>query len=283
MVRSNAVLFQGWPAWLIASAAAGLLTVACGGGSGTTPPPAGNPPPASTNVQLASKAALGNYLVSAGGQTLYYFGLDFPGTASHQAVSNCTSTDGCLGVWPLFHVDTSVVGTGLQASDFAEITRPDGAKQTTYKGWPLYFYAGDSKAGDTNGDDFEGWFVLRDPFYSLLALTKSPTGATLFLADPQGRTVYTFADDTVGTAGTAPVSACTGACLNTWTLFVAQGTVTPTGIDATKLTTFTRPDGQMQSAFAGHPLYFYAGDTNPGDTNGQGFQGVWAIVNPSSL
>ncbi len=282
MVRSKTVHFHGWPAWLIASAAAGLIAGGCGGGSGAPNNPPGGNPPASASVLLASKPALGSYLVSAQGQTLYYFGLDFPGTAAHQAVSNCTSAGGCLGVWPIFHVDTATLGTGLSASDFGELSRPDGAKQTTYKGWPLYFYAGDSAAGDTNGDNFEAWYVLRDPSYSLVAMTKNFNGTPLYLADPQGRAVYAFADDTVGTAGTSPVSACAGACLSTWPLFLAQGTVTPTGIDATKLTTFTRPDGQMQSAFAGHPLYYYAGDTLPGDTKGQGFMGVWDTVNPTA-
>ena len=43
-------------------------------------------------------------------------------------------------------------------------TRPDGATQVTYDGHPLYRYAGDSKAGDTNGQGINEfgalWYVL---------------------------------------------------------------------------------------------------------------------------
>ncbi len=283
MSRSH---FRGGAAWLFAPVVAGAIAIGCGGTSAT---PSGNPPtggstttPSAPNVELASSASLGNYLVSAGGLTLYYFGLDTPGTASVAPVSNCTTAEGCLGVWPIFHVATPVAATGLETSDFANFTRPDGSQQTTYKGWPLYFYAGDSKAGDTNGDDFEVWYVIKDPFYSVLVMTTT-AGPALFLADPQGRAVYVFTEDTVGTSSVPPVSACTGSCLSTWPLFLASGTVTPTGVDSSKLSTFTRPDGSMQSAFDGHPLYYYAGDTLPGQTNGQGFQGVWMVVDPSTL
>ncbi|MGO8970009.1 MAG: hypothetical protein ACLQDQ_10625 [Myxococcaceae bacterium] len=270
------------PTWLMAGALATLLALGCGGASGTPSNPGGNPQGASANLQLASKASLGSYLVSAAGLTLYYFGLDVPGTASAAPVANCTTAEGCLVAWPIFHVDTPMVASGLDASDFTSFTRSDGTEQTAFRGWPLYLYAGDAQAGDTNGDDFEVWYVIRIPFYSALVMTKA-TGPALYLADPQGRAVYVFADDTVGTATAAPVSACTGACLSTWPIFLADGTTTPTGVDASKLTTFIRPDGSSQSAFDGHPLYYYSSDVQPGQTNGEGFMGVWKTVDPTTL
>jgi predicted lipoprotein with Yx(FWY)xxD motif len=264
--------------WLIASTLASLLAVACGSGGGpASNPSGGNPPPSGPNIGLGSKASLGTYLVSAEGRTLYYFGLDLPATAALAPVSNCTTAGGCLGVWPIFHVETPAVAQGLQASDFAEFTRPDGAKQSTFKGWPLYFYAGDAAPGDTNGDNFEVWYVVRDPFYSVLVLSKAD-GPPLYLANPQGRAVYAFANDTVGSSAASPVSACTDACLSTWPIFLADGNSTPTGVDSTRLSAFTRPDGQMQSAYYGHPLYSYAGDTVPGDTKGRGFMGLWDTI-----
>ena len=270
---------------LVGVTLASLLAVACGSGSSTGGPSGGTTPPASgADIQLTSKATLGNYLV-AGGKTLYYFGLDLPGTAAQGPVSNCTAAGGCLSLWPIFDVGNPTLATGLQASDFAQFTRPDGAKQTTFRGWPLYFYAGDAAAGDTTGDNFEAWYVIREPFYSLLAMTKSATGLPLYLADPQGRTVYVFAADSVGTAGASPVSACTGSCLTTWPIFLADGTVTPTGVDATRLSTFTRADGTLQTAFDGHPLYYYVNDTVPGATGGNNldsFGGVWNLLDPNS-
>ncbi len=221
---------------LIAVAAAG-----CGGGTGA----AGsidngnnnnnNNNNNAPNLSLASKAAIGNYLVSADGRALYYFALDVAAAAGQGPVSNCTG--GCLPIWPIFHVDAPVLGAGLNASDFGEFVRSDGAKQTTFKGWPLYFFAGDQKAGDTNGDNLgdprptDLWFVIKDPFYSALLLTKNG-GPTEYLADPAGRALYFFANDTVGTAGSAPVSACTNAtCMGNWPVFAAGEGSLPTGVD----------------------------------------------------
>jgi predicted lipoprotein with Yx(FWY)xxD motif len=272
---------------VIAFAAAG-----CGGasgagndGGGNQPPAPPAPPPPTANVSLQSNASLGNYLVSADGRTLYYFALDVPAAGGQAAVSNCNAN--CLPFWPIFHVDAAAVGTGLNAADFAELVRPDGAKQTTYKGWPLYFFAGDQKAGDTLGDNLgeprptDLWFVIKAPFYSALIMTKDG-GPAEYLADPAGRTLYVDAQDTV-TPGSDPVSNCTGACLTTWPVFAAADGSRPTGIDTAKLTTFTRADGAKQSAFDGHPLYYFVGDTLPGQTNGRGIAAPFDTVDPTTL
>jgi hypothetical protein len=51
------------------------------------------------------------------------------------------------------------------------------------------------------------------------------------------------------------------------------------------LGTISRSDGTKQVTYAGHPLYFYAGDSAAGQTNGQGinsFGGIWGVVSASS-
>jgi predicted lipoprotein with Yx(FWY)xxD motif len=262
---------------LIAAALAVAVTVGCGGGAGSG---AGNRNDSNNDgvdIALRSSASLGNYLVSGDGRTLYYFGLDLPADATHAAVSNCTGTD-CLPLWPIFHVASPVLGAGLNAADFGELVRSDGVKQTTYKGWPLYFYAGDSRAGDTNGDNLDVWYVIKVPFYSALAMTKTG-GPALYLADPAGRTLYVDARDTAGSAPT-----CVAACLNNWLVFAAGNGPLPTGIDAAKLTTVTRPDGLTQSAFDGHLLYYFARDAAPGDLLGRGgLQGAFDVLDPTAL
>ena len=297
MFRGVAVQVRsGRRALLLMGAVAALAAAGCGsnptgsgsnnGGGATNPPPGGQPPPGGTpSIGLGSSPTLGNYLVSAAdGRTLYYFALDVPAGGGQGPTSNCTGS--CLAFWPVFHAPALNVAAGLNASDFGEFTRADGATQTTFQGWPLYEFSGDSKAGDTNGDNFVGngapWYVLRNPFYSALVMTKNG-GPAIYLADPAGRTLYVSAQDTVGTAGTPPVSNCTGACLANWPAFLAGGDVVPTGIDPSKLTTFTRADGTKQSAFDGHPLYYFAGDAVPGDQKGNGFMGLWSIVDPTSL
>jgi predicted lipoprotein with Yx(FWY)xxD motif len=50
------------------------------------------------------------------------------------------------------------------------------------------------------------------------------------------------------------------------------------GLTASKLGTIARTDGKPELTYNGHPLYRYAADAKPGDTNGQGataFGGGW--------
>jgi len=97
------------------------------------------------------------------------------------------------------------------------------------------------------------------------------TQPELYLSDGEGRSLYFFSQDTKGTATTDPVSACTSAgCLGNWPIFVAGDAVVPSALAASDFTVFTRPDGRTQSAYKGHPLYFFAGDATAGDTNGRG-------------
>ncbi|MBT8137428.1 MAG: discoidin domain-containing protein [Gammaproteobacteria bacterium] len=78
-------------------------------------------------------------------------------------------------------------------------------------------------------------------------------------------------DNDLGTGG----STCNGGCATTWPpLLVADGSAS--GVPG--LSTITRGDGTSQAAFEGRPLYFYSGDTAPGDINGQGLGGVWWLV-----
>ena len=263
---------------LVSIAAAISVAAGCGDGTGS----AGNGNTnngngkASVDVATRSSASLGSFLVSGDGRTLYYFGLDLPGDTGHSPVSNCTGS--CVPLWPIFHVTSPVLGAGLKAADFGEFVRSDGVKQSTYKGWPLYFFAGDSRAGDTKGDNFEVWYVIKDPFYSAVAMTRAGRPA-LYLADPAGRTLYIDNRDAVGNAPT-----CVGACLGNWPVFAAGNGPLPTGIDASRVTTFTRPDGIIQSAFDGHALYYFAHDAAPGDVLGRGgLQGAFDTFDPTAL
>ncbi len=94
-------------------------------------------------IDVKSKEGIGSYLVDSKGMTLYVFKMDSPGKS--------TCTGDCIGRWPAFYTENITVPSGLKASDFGAITREDGMKQTTYKGMPLYYFSGDRKPGDTNG------------------------------------------------------------------------------------------------------------------------------------
>jgi predicted lipoprotein with Yx(FWY)xxD motif len=88
-------------------------------------------------------SSLGKILTDGYGKTLYFFTKDVAGTSA------CSG--GCTDAWPIFSVENLRLDVGLTATDFATITRADGKKQVTYKGWPLYYYATDAIAGDVKG------------------------------------------------------------------------------------------------------------------------------------
>ena len=116
-----------------------------------TPPP--EPPRPIYTVMTANKPGIGDYLIDAQGMTLYHVTLD--------TVNKSTITGRTLLLWPAFYAADVVVQSSLGVADFRTITRDDGQKQTTYKGWPLYLYAQDGLPGDTRGDGVNGvWFVV---------------------------------------------------------------------------------------------------------------------------
>ena len=99
------------------------------------------------------------------------------------------------------------------------------------------------------------------------------------LVDSTGRTLYLFKAD-VGTK-----SACAGACATAWPPLLSNGKPTAgTGLTASKLATITRPGGNRQVTYNGHPLYLFIKDKKPGDVNGQGvtaFGAPWFALTPS--
>jgi predicted lipoprotein with Yx(FWY)xxD motif len=106
-------------------------------------------------VKIAEKAELGKYLTDTEGKTLYWFKKDSP------EKSACSGP--CVDKWPVYFREKVKPPKGLSEKDFGSITRGDGKKQTTFRGYPLYYWTGDSKKGDTNGQGVKDvWFVV-DP------------------------------------------------------------------------------------------------------------------------
>jgi predicted lipoprotein with Yx(FWY)xxD motif len=102
-------------------------------------------------------ATMGAFLTDLDGKTLYIFKSDTPNSGES------TCYDGCAGAWPPYSV-TEVPGTAHDevTGEIATITRKDGTLQATYRGWPLYHFAGDTAAGDANGQGIgDVWFVAN--------------------------------------------------------------------------------------------------------------------------
>jgi predicted lipoprotein with Yx(FWY)xxD motif len=121
-----------------------------------SPSEAAASPETYTLTVVNGAAALGKYMTGDDGMTLYTFKKD---TAS-SGTSACTGS--CATNWPPFTLDDGdkAVGGDGAAGTIATIKRDDGKDQVTYNGAPLYYFKGDSKAGDTNGQGVGGiWFV----------------------------------------------------------------------------------------------------------------------------
>src|SRR3954469_5190344 len=106
---------------------------------------------------------------------------------------------------------------------------------------------------------------------------KSDLGTVL--VDGDGKTLYLFEADKGG------MSSCSGACATVWPPVTTNGSATAgAGAQAHLLGTTMRPDGTTEVTYAGHPLYWFSGDANAGDTNGEGltdFGGAWYAISPA--
>jgi len=263
-----------------------LLLAACapaGGGSSST---------ASATASSASSAAAGGPALSVaqtsagpaltanGGLTLYEFAKDTGSTSA------CTGT--CATNWPPLTVaagEAASAGPGADTAMLGTITRPDGSTQVTYNGHPLYFFANDSKAGQTNGQGVQGiWWVVsaagkkvtkkaavRSTAATTVQLRQTSVG--MVLVDSRGHTLYLYAPDT------SRKSTCAGQCAALWPPLLAHGKLVPgQGLKSSLLGTVERGDGKLQVTYGGHPLYGFASDDKPGDTHGQGMGGKWYVL-----
>ena len=109
------------------------------------------------SVNLSANKFLGSYLVNQSGFALYYYSSDSSAGGASACYGDCAST------WKPFYAEKITLPDSLNSADFAAITRTDGSKQTTYKGWPLYLYSRDQAAGDVfgNGKEKSLWHVVN--------------------------------------------------------------------------------------------------------------------------
>ena len=152
------------------------LMAGCGSSSTTTSTTATSSTPASTATTSTAAAStapaaasaivvstkhgkLGTILAAGPKKlTVYLFEGD-KGTTS-------TCSGPCAEGWPpVTSSGTPQAGGQALASDLGTTTRPDGTKQVTYKGHPLYFFVKDKDAGDAYGEGSNafgaGWYVLK--------------------------------------------------------------------------------------------------------------------------
>src|SRR5579862_2551259 len=140
---------RGTPA-ILTVASTLVLVAACGAsGASTAPSEAGasaGPSGAAAVYELkVATGAQGAYITGEDGKSLYMLMTDSATT------STCTGT--CAGTWPPFTLDpgeSTKAGDGVTGT-IATFTRADGSTQVTINGHELYYFSGDSAAGQTNG------------------------------------------------------------------------------------------------------------------------------------
>jgi len=154
---------------LAASAVLAVVAAACSSSSGGSPAASAAAPSAAPSAEASAggsaaagavyevkvaTGAMGSYITGEDGKTLYVF------TADSANKSTCTDT--CATNWPAFTLDA---GESVKAGDgvtgaLTTFARADGKMQVAINGLPLYYFAKDTKAGDTAGEGIGGkWFV----------------------------------------------------------------------------------------------------------------------------
>jgi len=297
---------------VVAAGALAVVVGACAAGATPTPvppapataAPATAAPSAATGaltIATSSANGLGPFLTGNGGKTTYVFLKD-----TQPNTSACSGN--CAGNWPAVTVPSGAsapaAGSGI-TGQFSTFQRSDGTTQVAFNGHPLYYFAGDKAAGDTNGEGVLGiWFVANADGSVPTAAPQSPKaspapsaapsaaagGTTIasaaaalgtVLTGKNGLTLYVYDNDT-----TPNKSACSGDCATNWPpLTVAAGSA-PTaasGISG-KLGTFKRDDGTTQVTYAGWPLYTFVEDKKPGEDNGtdsKAFGASWYPLHPN--
>lgn len=128
-----------------------------GGSSGSTTANAAATTSGAATIS-ARKTKLGTVLVDAKGRTIYLW--------VHDKGSKSTCNGACAQAWPpVLTSGKPKAGKGVKASLLGTTKRADGKTEVTYGGHPLYTFAGDQAAGDTNGQGSEGfgayWWVVN--------------------------------------------------------------------------------------------------------------------------
>lgn len=121
---------------------------------------------------------------------------------------------------------------------------------------------------DESGDD-DGEAADGEP-----TVMVADTSLGEALVDSEGMTLYVFDNDEPG------VSVCYDDCAANWPPLLAEEPVAGDGADDGLLGTTERDDGTVQVTYGDRPLYYWAGDSAPGDVNGQGVSDIWWVVAP---
>ena len=214
------------------------------------------------------------------------FGGDKPGDGT----STCTGS--CAAVWPPFYAGTLNLPPDLSSSSFSTITRADGSKQTTYNGWPLYYYASDRSAGSMFGEGLNQfgslWYAIPPTLQlsggQIIGGAPNSVGVAykpsigLYMTNGSGFTLYFRSTDTPNSGTT---TCTTNECEASWPVFYQSSLNLPPGLGSLQFSTITAYNTTKITTYDGYPLFYWVGDTKAGDTTGQGVSGFYVATLPT--
>ncbi|MBV9291571.1 MAG: hypothetical protein JO222_03910, partial [Frankiales bacterium] len=201
-----------------------------------------------------------------------------------------TCTGGCAHTWPpLTTTGTPRAGSGITKSRLSTLLRHDGTRQVVYNGHPLYYYSGDTKAGQAHGQcqTFPApWYVLTSsgtphtkcsagggggggshsctprPSDGVVS-TATKAGVGEVIVDSAGCTLYEYTADPPNST----TAHCTGSCAVAWPLMTSSATPTATGNAQSGL---LGKNANNQITYNGHPLYYFTSDARSSNASGEG-------------
>jgi predicted lipoprotein with Yx(FWY)xxD motif len=165
--------------------AASVALVACGGSGGS--PASGTataamPTGGGSAVAVKSVSGTGRVLVDSAGQALYV-------NEQESASGKVMCTGSCTQFWMPASASGGVPKQGPVASQLGVINRPDGTKQITYKGMPLYSFAQD-QPGQVTGDGFHDAFNGQQFTWHVVSVGNGGSGGSTSSASGGGSLGY---------------------------------------------------------------------------------------------
>jgi predicted lipoprotein with Yx(FWY)xxD motif len=143
-------------------------------------------------------------------------------------------------------------------------------------------------SSDSNASGAESTAAETVPAEAPTTATPAANGPKIKLVDSdygtilsngRGRALYLF------TADHGKGSNCSGDCASAWPPYIVKSTpVAGPGVKAGKIGATRRSDGRLQATYAGHPVYFYVSDNEPGEVLCQAvseFGGYWYVIRAS--
>ncbi len=161
----------------VVAGAAGYVALAhWGASSSDTPaaPAAGTPVAAATlsGPNLATRETPLGLVATSDGFTVYEYTKD----SNKPAKATCSGS--CATTWPPVLAGDTPWLKGVNPDKVGTVDRPDGTKQMTLNGWPLYRYAKDAKPGDTTGNGVGGTWKALNPEGKPVAPNAPSAGGT---------------------------------------------------------------------------------------------------------